>query len=83
MSHKISLGTCRTNRLRLVRVIYSASKEAELMSFAVQKLVSVHQPAENQNDMEGAEQWQENTEINTRSGAQKPVKGDVDMPSII
>lgn len=43
MSHKISLGTCRANRLRLMRIIYSASKDAEPMSFAVQ---SIHQPAE-------------------------------------
>lgn len=55
MSNKISLATCRANRLRLSQL---------------------KKKNKNQNDRERAEQRQDKTEFNSRSGAQKPVKGE-------
>lgn len=40
MSRKMSLGTRRTNRLRLMGIIYSAAKEAELMGLVGQPSIS-------------------------------------------
>lgn len=40
MSRKMSLGTRRTNRLRLMGIIYSAPKEAELMGLVGQPSIS-------------------------------------------